>query len=183
MPRFIPLMLLICLCFAGVAAKANKVAAPAPNVTAPMPLPLAQGLTPDQFKAALPTNAEELDLTAFKALEAKGKVVVLDLRSPAHYAARHLKGAVNAPLTDLTETTLPTLVPDKDTPVVLTCDYSFMPTRMVPMTLQAYPVLKAAGYKTIYRLNLWRDASNAAMLSDAAQEQQLPFEGTDVKKP
>jgi len=174
MTRFIPLMFLICLCFAGVAAQAEK-AAPSQNPS------LTQGLTPDQFKAVLPGNAEELDVAGFKALEAKGPVVVLDLRSPQSYAARHLKGAVSAPLTDLTEKTLPALAPDKEVPVVLTCDYSFMPTRMVPMTLQAYPVLKAAGYKTIYRLNLWKGADNAAMLTDKAQEAQLPFEGTDVK--
>lgn len=164
-------MFLISLMFAGVAAAAD----PAP-VARPRPL------TVDEFKAALPQNAEELDLAGFKALEAKGSVVVLDVRSKESFAYRHLAGSVNAPLTDLTEKNLPQLAPDRAVPVVLACDYSFMPTRMVAMTLQAYPVLQANGYQHIYRLNLWKSAANAQMLTDEAQEKELAFEGTGVKK-
>ncbi len=171
MRRLFTLMLLISLLFTGVAKAAT------PATATPQ-----QPLTLEQFKEALPSNAEELDMAGFKALEAKGAVVVLDVRSKESFAYRHLAGSINAPLTDLTEKNLPQLVPDKATPVVLACDYSFMPTRMVAMTIQAYPVLKASGYQRIYRLNLWKSAANAQMLSDEAQEKELAFEGTSVKK-
>ena len=137
-------------------------------------------LTVAQFKDNLPLeDSKELDLAGFLDLQKQGRVVVLDVRSKESFARRHLKDSINAPLTDLTEKNLPTLAPDKNVPVVLACDYSFMPVRMIAMTMQAYPVLKANGYTHIYRLNLWQNAAN--MLSEEEQEKALPFEGTEVK--
>lgn len=138
-------------------------------------------VTVDQFRAALPERAEELHLAGFQDLIKQGPVVVLDVRSKESFARRHLKGSVNAPLTDLTEKTLPQLAPDKNVPVVLACDYSFMPVRMLAMTIQAYPVLKANGYTKIYRLNLWSNPEGSDMIDYAAQEKALDFEGQDVK--
>lgn len=140
-----------------------------------------KALTVDDFRAALPERAEELYMEGFLKLKKAGDVVVLDVRSKESFAHRHLKGSVSAPLTDLTEKTLPALSPDKETPVVLVCDYSFHPVRMIAMTMQAYPVLKASGYKNIYRLNLWHDKDGSEMRSDAAQEKLLDFEGTGTE--
>lgn len=137
-------------------------------------------VTLDQFKDALPVNAEELHLQDFLDLKKHGPVVVIDVRAEGAYVRRHLTGSVNMPLTDLTEKTLPQIVPDKNMPVVLACDYSFQPVRMIAMTIQAYPVLKANGYTKIYRLNLWNSPSGQ-MVSDEAQEKALAFEGTEVK--
>lgn len=138
-------------------------------------------VTLEKYKDALPETAEELDLAGFVALKDKGAVTVLDVRGADSYARRHLTGSVNAPLTDLTEKNLPMLVPDKDAPVVLVCDFSFFPTRMVSMTLQAYPVLKSQGYKNIYRLNLWQGKNGGGMVSQEDQEKVLAFEGSEVK--
>lgn len=129
------------------------------------------------FKANLPDTAAEIYAGQFQAMEKQGGYVVLDLRAKESFDRQHLKGSINAPLTELTEKTLPQLVPDKNTKVVLACDYSFAPTRQVPMTLQAYPVLKQAGYTKIYRLNLWDTAHNHEA---NAQQAPLVFEGTDV---
>jgi rhodanese-related sulfurtransferase len=137
-------------------------------------------LTVEDFKEALPVKAEELHLKGFQDLIKQGPVVVLDVRSRESFAKRHLKDSLSAPLTDLTEKNLPGLAPDKDTPVVLACDYSFMPVRMLAMTIQAYPVLKANGYTKIYRLNLW-SSPGGEMVDYAAQEKALAFEGTEVK--
>jgi len=145
-------------------------------------LPALAQTAPSQDKLALlkenlPATAEEMYADDFAALQKQGGYVVLDLRSKESFARRHLKGAVNAPLTELTEKTLPQLVPDKNTKVVLACDYSFAPTRMVPMTLQAYPVLKAAGYTQIYRLNLWDTAHHE---NPPGGLDSFAFEGTDI---
>lgn len=140
-----------------------------------------KALTVDEFRAALPEKAEELYMEDFLELKEKGPVTVLDVRSKDSFARRHLKGSVNAPLTDLTEHNLPQLVPDKDAPVVLACDYSFMPVRMLAMTLQAYPLLKASGYTNIHRLNLWANRAGGEMRGEAEQEKLLAFEGTAVK--
>jgi rhodanese-related sulfurtransferase len=137
-------------------------------------------VTISQFKAALPAeNEKELDLEGFRALQKEGSVTVLDLRSPEHFARFHLKGSINAPLTELTEKTLPGFAPGKDAPVVLVCDYSFQPVRMLAMTMQAYPVLRASGYSRVYRLNLWHGVGRAMSLED--EQKLLPFEGTDMK--
>lgn len=138
-------------------------------------------LTVDEFRAALPQKAEELYMEGFLKLKEAGDVVVLDVRSRESFARRHLKGSLNAPLTDLTENNLPQLAPDREAPVVLVCDYSFQPVRMISMTMQAYPVLKASGYNNIYRLNLWHDKDGGEMRSDEAQEKLLEFEGAGAR--
>jgi len=175
-------ILLISMVFISITTRAEKAAPP----SVPVPAIVNQPATvnqPDaeklmQFRANLPEGATALDLPGYLALQKQGKVTVLDLRSPESFARRHIKGSISAPLTDLTEKTLPGLVPDKTAPVVLACDYSFTPSRMVPMTIQAYPVLHAAGYNNIYRLNLW---SGPQGIAEDAQQKQIEFEGTEVK--
>lgn len=138
-------------------------------------------VTLEQFKVNLPEDASELDLAGFVKLKQQGPFVVLDVRSKDSFAARHLKGSINIPLTDLTETTLLQAVPDKNVPIVLACDYSFFPVRMISMTLQAYPVFRVNGYTQIHRLNLWLRGER--MVSAQEQEQALEFEGTSVNNP
>lgn len=137
-------------------------------------------ITLEKFKEALPEKSEELDMPGFLALKEQGAVTVLDVRAKESYDRRHLAGSLNAPLTDLTEKNLPALAPDKEAPVVLVCDYTFFPVRMLAMTLQAYPVLKSQGYKNIYRLNLWQSKNGGDMVSQEAQEKALDFDGTEV---
>lgn len=175
-PLFLSTILLISLVFAGVPTQAEE---PLPNAQLIQKL-----VTVDDFKEALPQNAQELYLNDFVKLKERegATVVVLDVRSKESFERRHLKGSVSAPLTDLTEKTLPGLVPDKDSEVVLVCDYSFMPVRMLSMTIQAYPVLKANGYSNIHRLNLWAQPNGGEMISTEEQEKRLEFEGTEVKK-
>ena len=107
----------------------------------------------------------------------------MDVRSPESFNRQHIKGSINAPLTDLTEKNLPTLAPDKTAAVVLVCDYSFMPTRMISMTMQAYPVLKTNGYQKIYRLNLWAPKSGGPMLTSEQIAQKLELETSAAPTP
>lgn len=143
--------------------------------------PEIQPLTVSAFKRALPDDAAvELDLDGFAALQKQQGTVVIDVRSKASFDYEHIKGSINAPLTDLTEKTLPTLAPDTSAPVVLVCHDSFGPSRMVSATMQAYPVLKAAGYTQIYRLNLWQ-GSDHTMRSPDDIAKQVTLEGTRPK--
>lgn len=169
------IIFLISFSFSGFAIRAED----SPPAQSP-----SKALTVDQFKAALPQGtAEELSLKGLLDLQKEGSIVILDVRSKESFAARHLKGSVNMPLTDLTEKTLPQAAPDKTVPVVLACDYSFFPVRMLAMTMQAYPVLSANGYEKIYRLNLWQDKGGAKMIDAGEQEKALEFEGADVHPP
>jgi len=84
------------------------------------------------------------------------EVVLLDLRSPAAFARGHLKGAINLPLTDLTEQTLHKLVPNSDQRIVLYCDDQLVPTRRVALTTLGAPTARALGYAHVFRLeDLW----------------------------
>jgi len=167
---------LISFAFAATASRAQETQ----QAKAPKLQVLRKMMTVEDYKEALPQTAEELYMDGFLKLKEQGDVVVLDVRSKESFARRHLMGSVNAPLTDLTEKTLPALAPDKNTPVVLACDYSFQPVRMLAMTIQAYPVLRANGYANIYRLNLWHDKGGGEMRGDEEQEKLLDFEGSDV---
>ena len=73
------------------------------------------------------------------------------------------------------------VLPDKSRPVALLCDYSFFPTRKIPMTLQAYPVLKAAGYKRIYELRFWGTKDHPGMTKRDEIDKALGFEGSPQK--
>jgi hypothetical protein len=162
------------------AALAAFLGTPAPSQAEP-PKPKPKPMDVPGFQKALEGAQEaELDLAGFLELRQKGKVIVLDVRSAQAYADLHIDGALNAPLTDLTEKTLPKLLPDKDAPIALMCDYSLGPTRMIAMTIQAYPVLKANGYKHIYRLNLWK-GPNQQMISQAEIAKSVTLVGTQVK--
>ncbi len=169
--------LLISLSFTGVAAWSDD----SNGMPKPAPADLKPPVSVDQFKADLPATNQELHLQGFLDLKKQGPVVVLDIRSKESFDRWHIKGSVNEPLSELTEKTLPKLAPDKSTPVVLACDFSFQPTRMVAGTLQAYPVLKASGYTKIYRLNLWDADDHKKVLEPWDEEKLIDFAGTDVK--
>lgn len=142
---------------------------------APAPVPPEQRLTVKDVQDTLASaEAAELSLLGLLQKQKAGEVVILDVRSKEAYAARHIRGAVNIPLTDLTEKTIAAAVPDKKTPVAVMCDFSLFPTRMLAMTIQAYPVLKAVGYEEVYRLNLWQ--TQTGMISVEDIEKALPFE-------
>lgn len=137
-------------------------------------------MSADEFTRLMAGAGEAaLTLESFDALRrAAPDLVVLDLRSREAYAARHIKGAVNMPIGEMTEHNLPAVLPDKTRPVVMVCDESFFPTRRVSMTLQAWPLLKANGYEKLYRLNLWRPAvDGGAALTREEIEQRVEFDG------
>lgn len=129
----------------------------------------------DVQKALEDAEGAELGLQGLLAKQKEGGVVILDVRSKEAHAERHIKGSINIPLTDLTEKTIIAAVPDKKTPIAVMCDFSLFPTRRLAMTIQAYPVLRAAGYGEVYRLNLWQN-QGGQMLSLDDIEKALPFE-------
>lgn len=133
-----------------------------------------------EFKQHMEGAAEAtLTLGGFVALrEREPDLVVLDVRAPQSFESQRIKGSVNLPLTEMTEHTLPALLPDRARPVVIVCNESFGPTRMISMTLQAWPVLKANGYTRVYRLSLWRPETNdGTMHRQEDIEKYVPLEG------
>lgn len=192
-PRLSRLLLMVFLLAATQATtacaqiQAEKQAMPVP---APPDAPQAvegalipPAMSVDEFTAHMAgAQAAGLTLSDFVALRvAEPSLVVLDIRGAEAYGQRHIKGARSLPLTEMTEHTLPQVLPDKNAPVVLVCEESFAPTRRLSMTLQAWPVLKANGYTRLYRLNLWRPKEGSNVMptpEDIARE--VTFEGSAV---
>jgi len=83
------------------------------------------------------------------------KAVVIDVCSAEEYAAGHVGGAKNIPLTDL-EAKLPGAVKNKGLPVILVCASGVRSRR-------ALAVAKKLGYENAHSLEgglkAWRDAS------------------------
>lgn len=166
---------------AALAQEGESGQAQSQNVMALDPFGIPPSMSVEEFNKHMEGAREAaLTLEGFVALRAEEPApVVLDTRSPAAYGYQRIKGSLNLPLTEMTEHTLPALLPDRTRPVVLVCDESFGPTRRLSMTLQAWPVLKANGYTRVYRLNLWRpEAEGAPMHGQEEIEKHVPLEGS-----
>lgn len=151
--------------------------APVPETGIPLIPP---AMSVDEFTRHM-QGAQEAALTldGFVALQkASPDLIVLDVRAKERFAGRHIKGSLNLPVTEMTEHTLPLLIPDKARTVVLVCDESFFPTRRLSMTLQAWPVLTSNGYTNLHRLNLWRPEQDGGPAHTPEQiEQHVTFDG------
>jgi hypothetical protein len=132
-----------------------------------------------QFEEAMKGATESvIGREKFVSLQEEGNVAILDVRDRVSFEKEHIKGSINIPLDRITEKTLPQALPDKGTRVILVCENSFYPTRMIALTTQAYPVMKVNGYGNVYQLNLWRDNPPP----DGNYTRGLAREGSAVKK-
>jgi hypothetical protein len=112
----------------------------------------------------------------FIQLVQKPGVVILDARSPAKFAALHVKGAVNLDFSDITIDSLNALVPDKNATILIYCNNNFsdapdpMPSKLIAaaLNLSTYTSLYTYGYRNVYELgpNL------------SVKTTRIPFEGT-----
>jgi phage shock protein E len=101
-----------------------------------------------------------IDFARFKAMAADENAVILDARSADAFAAGHIDGAINLPLTDFTAETLAAALPDVTRPVLIYCNNNFRNNRF-PVALKAAPVslniqtfinLAAYGYHNVWEL-------------------------------
>jgi hypothetical protein len=104
--------------------------------------------------------------------------IILDARSAAKYALRHVKGAVNLPFTDFTEDSLAQVIPSKATNVLIYCNNNFegsdtaFPAKApaASLNLATYTSLRAYGYTNIFELG--------PLLN--VRETLIPFEGSEL---
>jgi hypothetical protein len=112
------------------------------------------------FKNALAAPVDVASAEQVAAWLTTKEVVLVDVRSPQAFAAEHLAGAINVPVTELTQTVLARVLPDKTARVVIYCEDQLQPTRMVALTTLGGPTLQTLGYQTVLRLeNLWQRKS------------------------
>lgn len=106
---------------------------------------------------ALTGGAQAGSVTPSEAVQLvnREKAVIVDVCEAPEYAAGHVAGARNAPLSQL-EKTLPGLVKNKATPVILVCASGIRSRRAVAMA-------KRLGYENAHSLagglRAWREAS------------------------
>jgi rhodanese-related sulfurtransferase len=103
--------------------------------------------------------------------------VVLDARSRAKYDELHIRGAVNLSFPDITAASLASLIPGKNTRVLIYCNNNFANNESAfatkapnaSLNLSTYIALYAYGYRNVYELEPLLDV-NATKLELVASE-------------
>ena len=102
-----------------------------------------------------------LKFDAFKAEAAKPGTLLLDARSKDAFAAGHIAGAVNLPLTDFTAESLAAVIgANPDRPILIYCNNNFennvapvvLKRVEVALNIQTFINLYGYGYKNVYEL-------------------------------
>ena len=94
-----------------------------------------------------------LKFDAFKAEAAKPGTLLLDARSKDAFAAGHIAGAVNLPLTDFTAESLAAVIgADPNRPILIYCNNNFsnhrapVPLKSAPLALNIQTFINLVGY-------------------------------------
>jgi len=96
----------------------------------------------------------------FKRMSATEGTIILDTRSAESYAAAHLDGAINLPLTDMTELRLAETLPSRTMPILIYSDQNFGATPGIirhdssdlSLNLLSFLALSQYGYPNVYEL-------------------------------
>ena len=112
---------------------------------------------PDFYRRALEEPVKTATAEDVAQWLSEKSAVLVDLRSPADFAARHIDGAVNLPATELTEERAKQLLgASKEARIVVYCDDQLLPTRRIALTTFGAPALRELGYTHLWRLeDLW----------------------------
>jgi rhodanese-related sulfurtransferase len=102
-----------------------------------------------------------LGFEAFKAKAAEKGALILDARSADKFAAGHIAGAVNLPLTDFTAEALAEAIgPNRDRPILIYCNNNFSNHRApvmlkkaaLALNIQTFINLVGYGYPNVWEL-------------------------------
>ncbi len=96
-----------------------------------------------------------LNLQAFEKLYGNSDVHILDLRSEFEYKLGHVKHAILFGA-DMSEERLKQAVPDKNSTIIIYCNNSFYPSRMISLTYSSLPQIVAMGYSKVFALDIVR---------------------------
>ena len=139
-----------------------------------------------------------INFKTFSKYAKSNNTIVLDTRSSEMFARKHIKGAINLNFSDFTQANLATVIPSKDTRILIYCNNNidddqihFTSKMVIPkfttinalnaqsskavtlaLNIPTFINLYGYGYKNIYEL------SELVSIKD----NRIKFEGTDVKK-
>lgn len=106
-------------------------------------------------------QARLLDWSAFAAAARQPNVLILDARSERQFAAGHIAGAVNLPLTEFSVEALARVIgPDRNRPILIYCNNNFRDDRdpvvnkagRLAINLSTFTHLYGYGYRNIREL-------------------------------
>ena len=106
-------------------------------------------------------QARLLDWRAFAAAARERNVLILDARSERQFAAGHIAGAVNLPLTEFSVAALAEVIgPDPNRPILIYCNNNFVNQQkaftskvaVASLNLYTFNALHSYGYKNVYEL-------------------------------
>jgi phage shock protein E len=111
-------------------------------------------------KAAEHRETHRVTEAEFIKMSAEPNTIILDARSAEKYAELHVRNAVNLSFPDITVDSLATLIPDKNTRILIYCNNNFsnapkpFPTknRDASLNLSTFISLYSYGYKNVYEL-------------------------------
>jgi hypothetical protein len=169
-----PALLLILTSVVALSLKSLTAADPIPNKLIDY-----QGFQKIVDSSRQERESHRLSEDAFLAAMAEKDVVVLDARTASRYQMRHITGAVNLPFTEFAAGPLATVIPSKETKILIYCNNNFLndPAAMISkvppasLNLSTYTSLKAYGYENIYELGPLLDVNKT----------KLPFAGTEIR--
>ena len=105
--------------------------------------------------------ARLIDWNAFAAAARERNVLILDARSERQFAAGHISGAVNLPLTEFSVAALAEVIgPDRNRPILIYCNNNFRDDRppvvnkagRLAINLSTFSHLYGYGYRNIREL-------------------------------
>ncbi|MBV9881982.1 MAG: rhodanese-like domain-containing protein [Sphingomonadaceae bacterium] len=116
-------------------------------------------------------QARLVDWAAFAALAARRGTLILDARSADAFAAGHIAGAVNLPLTDFTAASLARTIGRRDRTILIYCNNNFrndrppVPLKSIQLALniQTFINLYGYGYRNVRELNQVVDFNDPAV--------------------
>jgi phage shock protein E len=102
-----------------------------------------------------------VDWAGFSRLAARPGTLVLDARSESAFAAGHIAGAVNLPLTDFTADSLNRVIGRRDRPILIYCNNNFrnnaapvmLKSVQLALNIQTFINLVGYGYRNVHELN------------------------------
>ncbi len=117
-------------------------------------------------EAAIHRAKHRLTEDEFVRMSKEPGVIVLDARSKQRFDELHVKGAVNLSFPDITEDSLSTMFPDKNTKILIYCNNNFtnaleaFPRKIATasLNLSTYISLYSYGYRNVYELGPLLDA-------------------------
>ncbi|MFT5239674.1 MAG: hypothetical protein ACI9X0_000639 [Kiritimatiellia bacterium] len=144
----------------------------------PNPLIDAQAFVRIVKESQSPRQKNRLSEADFLKAMRSGEYVLLDARSAANYALRHIEGAVNLPFTEFTAESLARVIPKPSSNILIYCNNNFQGSPVsfeskspaASLNLSTQVALVTYGYKNIFELGPLLNVEKTV----------LPFGGVEV---